>query len=212
MKLLFLALALGFSASAFSAPYDGSWFQTQFWSGEYPNGFSVNKSGVTVMGRSGMDKDLPAEMACALPFKATFHIWNTERNDANQVEYHTASKIVPLIAREDFLFEDGEKKVQIHKGDLIEYLIYHSEGWFAVRIDGQEYEADQSLFDNVEEVSQDQFVQDEWMHLTCENGTSTWLYYPDLFNADGEFVSGLQGPKIEGYGTATDLTDKNLQP
>ncbi len=212
MKFLVLTLTLGFSASALGASYDGSWYQTQFWSGEYPNGFSVNKSGVTVMGRSGMDKGLPAEMACALPFKATFHVWNQDRVESNKVEFFTASKIVPMVAKEDFLFEDGENKVQIHKGDLIEYLIYHSEGWFAVRIGGQEYEADQSLFEKMEEVSQDQFVQDEWMHLTCENGVSTWLFFPDLSNADGEFISGLQGPKIEGYGTASDLTDKNLEP
>lgn len=210
-QILFLSLIAAFAGSAFAVPYDSAWHQADFWSGEYPNGVAVIQQNLTVQGRMDMDKDAPANVTCALPYKANFHPWNQTRTETSQVTYRTASKIVPLIAKEDF--ELGEQQaMKVSKGDVIEYLIYHSEGWFAVRYKGLEYEADDSLFEKVEEVSQDQFVQDEWMYLTCENGAKTWLYLPGLQTAEGEWLPGLRGPKIEGYGEASDLTDKDLEP
>ena len=87
--------------------YDKSWFISEFWSGEYPAGFSVTRKSTILMARSAMDKNLPRSVACAMPYLAVIHPWNTRRNQKSKVTYWSASRIVNLIAKEDFVFEFG---------------------------------------------------------------------------------------------------------
>ena len=213
-KIMIAAALLLASSTGLFAAYDNSWYQTDYWSGEYPNGFSVVKKNTVVKGRAGMDKDLAANIDCKLPYKAVFQHWNEARNKKSQVSYFTASKIVNLVAAKDFDFPVYEgDALKIKKGDLIEYLIYGSEGMFLVRIKGSVYEADQELFENVEAFSEDALVQDEWLQVKCENGSRAWLFMNDLvvFGSDGElkYLPGLaqMGPGLMGYGEARDLTD-----
>lgn len=212
LSLFSLFLAVGFSSSAFAA-YDNSWFQAEFWSGEYANGIAVVKRNTSVMGRASMDPSAPADLRCALPYKAVFHPWNSRRNAKSKVNYFTASKIVKLVAKEDFEFSgnDGDDKIAIKKGDEIEYLIYGSEGYFTVRIQGKQYGAGQDLFEKVEEVSREQFQEDQWFQLNCENRVRVWLRMDDLFtNNDGEetkYAPGLGnwGAGMIEYGKVRDL-------
>ena len=67
--LLVLVILSALSARTF-AGYDDTWFQSNFWSGEYPPGFSVTKKRTTLMARSGMDKDLPRDVVCEMPYLA----------------------------------------------------------------------------------------------------------------------------------------------
>lgn len=212
-----LLVCLGFSASAFGA-YDDSWYQADFWAYEYPNGFSVVKKNAKVVGRTGMDKELAQTVSCALPYRAVFQPWNNRRNAKNKVNYFTASKIVKLVAKEDFTYTPFEEQpIEAKKGQEFEYLIYNSEGYFSARMPGREFQADQDFLDKMEPVAETAFQQDEWLRLRCENGKTAWLLLGDLrkTDAEGEFtyLPGLAdvGPGLTGYGSARDLTEKEAR-
>jgi hypothetical protein len=218
---ILVTAAVMLTAGSVQAGYDKSWYITEYWSGEWPNGFAVVAPNVVVPARSVMDKEEPPSISCALPYKAMFHPWNVNRNQQGNVRYVTASKIVPLVARADFAFQpdDGSTPIPIAKGQVIEYLIYGAEGFFTVRIDGKEYTAEQGLFDSVEPVADDAFVQEEWLHLRCENAKRAWIYVNDLMQTgeDGQtaYAVGLRAASggeagIEEYGLARDLTDEEV--
>ena len=145
-----LILTVLFTANAFGA-YDKTWYQAQYWSGEWPNGFSVAKPGVVVPARTAMDHDLQPSINCALPYKAVFNPWNSERYKISETMYLTASKIVSLTAKAAFSYNlsdanGNDVKLQFKKGQVFEYLIYGSEGSFLIRVKNKEYWASQDLF------------------------------------------------------------------
>ena len=123
-------------------------------------------------------------------------------------------QVVPLIVREDFVFEDGlDTKIPIKRGDIIEYVRSTGEGIFKVRIAGKLHDADQSLFDRTEDVPQEKFnEEDEWVVLTCVRGGRAYLLYPDDLaepENPSHFISGLTDHKdgVGGYGKRRDLTE-----
>jgi hypothetical protein len=202
--------------------YDKSWFISEFWSGEYPPGFSVTRRNTILMARSAMDKGLARSVACAIPYLAVIHPWNTRRNQKSKVTYWSASRIVNLVAKEDFTCESDAAKIPIKKDDVIEYLRYDAEGAFEVRIKGKQYTAHQDLFEHVQETSKDQFVEEEWALLTCQDGTRAYIHLGDINREDdGKSGSGEPsnrtpvinhvGPGMIGYGKARDLTAREAQ-
>ena len=162
-----------------------------------------------------MDKAAPRDVACKLPYLAVIHPWNTRRAAASQIKFLSATRIVRLIAKEPFWFEDvsgdAKRKVPLKKGDVIEYIRNDAEGSFEVRIAGKTYTAGQSLFDHVQDVADDQFVEEDWAALTCVGGNRAYIYFGDLGldsddpNAQVAGISGV-GPGQAGYGKARDLT------
>ncbi len=216
MKKIILSLLVCQSAWA---GYDSSWHQAEYWSGEYPSAYSVIKRDVKVQARKGMDKDLAKDVTCELPYLAVFSPWNNPRNEKNKARYYTASKIVKLIAKQDFDFPtDDDKVLKIKKGQVIEYLIYGGEGYFTVRINGKEMGADQSLFEQVEPTKESDFVQEEWIHLECANKVTAWIHTADLEvvntqTGETKRIDGISdaGNGIEGYGTVRDLTEKEAK-
>lgn len=221
MKKTFLAATMLLFSYAAGAAYDSSWYQTEYWSGEWPNGFSVVKSGFSVTAREGMDKDLPRTISCELPQKAVYNPWNVKGNELRKTRYFTASKIVILTAKKKFSFkEDGRemKPILIRKGQKVEYLIYGSEGYFMIRLNGQEYTAGQDFLEKMEPVSEDAYVQEEWLNVLCGNGTSAWIFMADLKQPNGEdlqWIDGLKNasigdPGVDGFGEARDLRDDEL--
>lgn len=222
MKKTFLICALTLISTAAFAAYDSSWYQAEYWTGEWPNGFSVVKKEVTVQGRKAMDQDLDQNVTCVLPLKAVFNPWNQTGNDLRKSRYFTASKIVVLTAKKSFSFkEDGRsmKPIAIRKGQMIEYLIYGSEGFFTIRINGKEYVAGQDFLEKMLPVSEDAFVQEEWLNVNCENGANAWIFTKDLKTKDAEgnelWIDGLRNASIgdagvTGYGEARDLNDDEL--
>jgi hypothetical protein len=208
-SLLVLVILLE-SASAF-AGYDDTWFQSNFWSGEYPPGFSVTKKRTTLMARSGMDKDLPRDVACEMPYLALIHPWNKERIRKSNMQFFSATKIIKMVAKEDFDFGDD---VAVKKGEVIEYIGNGAEDFFGVRIRGKRYTAGEDLFVFVETPAQDQFVEDDWVLLTCQGGNRAYIFVHDLgvrgWSDAPAFVPGISdtGPGQEGYGSARDLTEQ----
>lgn len=218
MRFLFvLVMALAFSAASSMAAYDNSWFQAQFWSGEYPNGFAIVKAKTFVPSRQAMDKDLPSDSKCQLPLKAVFHPWNTKRNAKSKAKYFTASKIVKLTAKENFVFEtDDSKKIAVKSGETLDFLIYGAEGWFLIKFNGKQYTVFQSIYEHLHEVEQSAYQQDEWLKVNCLNGKSVWVLLSDLVKVDAEgnmvYLPGVGdwSKGMSGYGSVHDLTDKDI--
>jgi hypothetical protein len=212
MHALLLALMILLTSTARTfAGYDDTWFQSNFWSGEYPPGFSVTKKRTTLMARSGMDKDLPRDVACGMPYLALIHPWNKERIRKSNLQFFSATKIIKMIAKEDFDFGDD---ITVKKGEVVEYIANRAEGFFYVRIGGKPYDADQSLFHFVETPTRDQFVEDDRVLLTCQGGNRAYIFVYDLgvrrWSDAPAFVPGISdtGPGQEGYGKARDLTEQ----
>jgi hypothetical protein len=213
MKIIGILVASLFSVGAWAA-YDNSWYQTQGWSGEYPNGISIIKEGVSLPARAAMDLDQPVTIKCELPYKAVFHPWNQARPAA----YWTAATIVPMTAKEDVILNEGETdQVTVQKGELVEYLVYGSEGWFTVRYNGKEYGADQSLLEKMSyDQSKMEIPQDEWLNVTCVGGENAWIYMNEVYSLDRDgnqsYPEGIDSwyRGFRDYGTVTDLTDEDL--
>lgn len=215
MRFLAFALFLVSATSALAAYDPQNWYQADFWSGEYPHGFSVVAKGVKVPARAVMD---PAAkpFQCELPFLAVYHPWNSGR----KADYRTASRIVNLTAKEEVLLGDevGQTKAKVRKGETIQYLIYLSEGGVRVRYHGQEFDADQGIFEKSEPVSEDAFRQDEWVRIRCVKGPKAWIFLPEMSveQKDGstDYLPGLDGWSRgyrDQYGKVTDLTPADLK-
>ncbi len=210
MKKLIWFLALAVLPTFASAAYDDSWYKADFWSGEYPNGFAVVADDVSLPARTAPDKDLAATLSCALPKNAVYHHWNASR----PAEFVTYSKITPMYAKEDFVFDvldDGAEDLSITKGQLIEHLVYGAEGMFFVRIDGKTYEAYQDLYDHLEPVDVESIAYDQWVKISCGNKVEGWILYADLVSTDEEgnetYLPGLDSWYLgfHEYGDVTDI-------
>ena len=196
--------------------YDSTWYISNFWSGEYPGGFSVTSENTVVLARANMNKAAPRDVACELPYLAVIHPWNASRITRNKIVFLSATKIVLLFAKEAFEFEGYRGRtaitINVSKGNTIEYIRNDSEGAFEVRISGRQYTASQSLFYHVEEIPGEQFHEDDWVLLSCDNGNRAYIYTPDLIvqksNQERTYISGIldAGPGLAGYGNAHDLT------
>ena len=196
--------------------YDSSWYISKFWGDEYPNGFAVIENNTVVTARATMDKSAPRTIACELPYLAVIHPWNDKRIKKNRIEFITATKTTPLIAKRDFIFrgyaDDREVKFPVKKGTTLTYLQYFGEGSFEIKLDGRKYTADQDLFDHVDDSDMDGSAVEEWVLMTCENGVRAYIYMSDLFSVSDDgtqmHIAGVSdvGPGMIEYGKARDLT------
>jgi hypothetical protein len=197
--------------------YDNSWYVSNRWFGEYPNGFAVISRKVVVTGRAKLDKTAPKNVQCELPYLGVIHPWNQERWKKSKVDFWSATRIQRLRAREDFVFADAsspETQIDIKAGDVIEVIAGGAEGFFTVRIAGKLYRAYQDLNDHVEPIPGENLVQyEEWFALSCPQGRRAYFLYPDDL-ADsgnpGRFQRGLiefDEPNGGSYGQSRDLTE-----
>jgi hypothetical protein len=200
--------------------YDKSWFISGGWSGEYPPGFSVTRPDTVVKARKTMDKAAARDVDCKLPYLAVIHPWNTRRAANSNIKFLSATKIVRLVVKDKFSFVDerGRKptRIPLRKGDAVEYIRNDAEGSFEVRIAGKQYTAGQNLFEHVEDVPRERFVEDDWALLTCEGGVRAYILLADLkldsddASARPPGISGV-GPGQTDYGKARDLTGDEAQ-
>lgn len=209
-----ILFSVTFSAGAWAA-YDNTWYQTEFWSGEYPNGISVIEEGVTLPARATKDTDLPVTIQCAVPFRANYHPWNSAR----KAKFFTAAKIIPMTANVEVkLGSEGEEQATVAPGELVEYLIYGAEGTFLVRYKGKEYWSDQDLLEKMTyDVQKMEVPQDEWLNITCTGGENAWIFMRDLTTSDQDgnptYPKGTDSwfRGFRDYGSVTDLTDEDLK-
>jgi hypothetical protein len=187
---------------------------SEFWSGEYPPGFSVTRPDTVVAARARMDKAAPREVACKLPYLAVIHPWNRSRIARSSIKFLSATRIVRLVVKDTFDFETRDarpRKVRLNKGDAVDYIQNDAEGSFEVRIAGRQYTAGQNLLEHVEDFPQDQFVEEDWVSLICEGGDRAYILLADLVLDSGkasDWIAGISaiGPGQLGYDKARDLT------
>ena len=73
--------------------YDDSWYVDYFWSGEYPNGFTVLSAGIVLQGRPLPDPSTPLTLTCPLEEGAAIHQWNHTRVESDDLVFVVASEI-----------------------------------------------------------------------------------------------------------------------
>ena len=197
--------------------YGPDWFVSWGWPGEYPPGFSILEDNVVLMGRAEMDPNLPADIACRMPKLATYQLWNTERMDADALEFVAASRMyeIRMTANAPLEVLTGEtgatRLLPLKAGDVLVYKRYIGEGWALISYADTDYEINEAELINVSNIdNSDQPIgsgEDLWVNVACEDfrGTRAWLRYDDVIDANGV------GPTpVIGYGDSRDLTPEDL--
>lgn len=201
-RLLFVSAALLLPDSA--CAYDATWYKTDFWAGEYPNGFTLD-SDITVKIRNEPLPAAPQDIACALKKGETYHPWNGERVEASKLEFLTYVKKVSYKVKSPATIllqdenSDSDREVDFKPGDRWTYLTYYGEGMFRIELDGKEYAAEQDLFEVSEDKGDQEHDEDEWMQLTCANGATGWLLFGDVAEQPA-----FKKPDFPEYGKAVD--------
>jgi hypothetical protein len=192
-------------AAAQSVPsYDDAWHRGDFWSGEYPNGFTVLEDTTLTLrpALSSTEKTID----CPLPAKATIHPWNVARVQDMGLTFVTFSEIQEWEVTEAYEapfygeFDATETTLSFKPGDRFRYLIYFAEGTFLMEYEGVQYTGDQGLLEKAKQVNSAS-RDDQWLRINCPNNMWGWLYFPDLVIDD----KTIGGPNIVEYGRAADL-------
>lgn len=201
-----LALLIASPALGQSIPsYDDAWYRAEYWSGEYPNGFTVLQDTVLMLRPAISSTEKTIE--CALPAKATLHPWNVERVNAMGLGFVTFWEIQDWEVTKDYetvLYDEnnfGEATLSFKAGDQWKYLAYYAEGTFLMEYKGVRYTGDQSLAEASKPVKEGDARDDEWLRINCPNNMWGWLYLPDLPVDETTF----SGPNILEYGRSADL-------
>ena len=185
--------------------YPDGWEMQLYWSGEYPNAFSVTQEGVTVLGHETITYGADASIACGLPHKATYSPWNRDRNESDRIEYVSMVFPTTFTLKEDVTLEvlvgDGEETLSLTADDQMVYKSYLAEGWFIAEKDGVQYEmneADLPQSTIFEQGPEDQ----EWVRITCDNADKTraWVLYEDAIG-----TLGVEPYEYTGFAEAGDL-------
>lgn len=198
--------------------YGDDWFVSGGWPGEYPPGFSILEDNVVLAGRADMDPDLAAEITCRMPKLATYQQWNTDRVDADDLDFVSASKKyeITMTANAPIAVPADElgystRQIDLKAGDVLTYKRYLGEGWAIISYQGTDYEINEAELVNVSNIdSSGQAVgsgEDLWVQVTCLDSKSTraWLLYKEAMEDPGV------GPTpVIGYGEARDLTPADL--
>lgn len=206
MKVALLAAAIMLAGGpALAAPYDDSWYRAPFWSGEYPDGFSVVKA-TTLHLRPTLDKDADKTIACDFPQGATYHPWNQSRVEEQGLTFVSFTKIGDykmLKPLETTLYrrsDASEVPVELSKGETWRYLVYLGEGAFLMEYKGEEFDGNPDMLDASEQQG-DASGYEEWLRINCPNNQWGWLFMGDITLDDGTFVA----PNITNYGESKDL-------
>jgi hypothetical protein len=189
------------------AAYEGGWYKVPFWSGEYPNGITM-ESDTTTMLRAAPDPDAPQTIECTLPQGATYHPWNIPRVESDQLEFVTFSPIIEnVVVADGMVFAYPPLSMEaielnMQAGDTWEFLAYLGEGFFVMRYQGVVYEAGQELYEFSEAAgaAADDRQSDEWLRLTCSNGARGWLRVNEVVG-----TPGFGSTPITNYGEASDV-------
>ncbi|MEM9571531.1 MAG: hypothetical protein AAF996_08695 [Pseudomonadota bacterium] len=185
--------------------YPEGWELQLFWSGEYPNAFSVTQEGVTVMGHEAITFEVYPPIYCGLPHKATYSPWNGTRRESDKLEFVAMTYPTTFTIMEDTSVEafvgDGAEQLALSAGDELIYKSYLAEGFFIAEKDGVQYELNESDLPASTEFQQGPEDQ-EWVLVTCDDaeGTRAWVLYDDALKAPG-----VEPYQYTGFGEAADL-------
>jgi hypothetical protein len=196
--------------------YDASWYRSNGWSGEYPDGFTM-ASNVTTKIRGSPNLDAPKSISCVLREGATYHQWNKKRVISDRLEFISFTKIETYELSASFTVElrrqsDGEgTTIQFKKGDQWLYLAGLAEGTFLIKFNDAIYIADQDLYEKSTKVEAPvegtESTYDEWLKLRCANGAVGWILFNEI--KDGP---DFAAPNLVRYGYASDLQSQSRAP
>lgn len=187
------------------AGYGDDWSVNEFWSGEYPSGFTVQADNVSVMGRSEMKRAAPREIDCALPKGANYTPWNVERADADNLTFMSANQITAITLTQDIevdtFVNDNPVRLALKTGDVLHYQFYMAEGFFMAEFEGQTYELSEGEL-RASATFEDGADTDEWVNVKCHDGSDTraWLLLAETLDEDD-----IAQTQHDNYGTASDL-------
>jgi len=192
-----------------AAKYDGSWYKTNEWSGEYPDGFTMARN-ITTKIRGSLDVDAPKSISCVLRKGATYHPWNKKRVVSDRLEFASFTKIETYELDASFTIElrrqsnGDDTTIQFKKGDQWLYLVGLVEGTFLISFNETIYIAGQELYEKSTKVDSpvngDESTYDEWLKLRCANGAVGWILFNEIKDSPDFTV-----PNTGGYGKASDL-------
>lgn len=207
LKMLTAVLGIGLTPALAQSveAYGPDWYKAEFWSGEYPNGFTVLKD-TTLKLRASLSPTAEKTIDCPIPAKATYQMWNMSRvlDDGLTFISFTEKDVMKASKAYDatLLRYDGSGSLDVSfkPGDEWTYLAYFGEGAFLMEYDGNEYEGDQDLYDVSEAVKAGDRGYDEWLRINCSNNQWGWLFMGDIDKDEVTFT----GPNIVTYGQAAD--------
>jgi outer membrane protein OmpA-like peptidoglycan-associated protein len=195
-------------ANGINTEYESRWYMADFWPGEYPPRFSVMKDGVELLGRAEMKLTSPKNVVCPVPNRATFSPWNFDRNQADNLLYWVVTKVSTVTITEDFTvhsmreIDDTEVMLDLKKDDVLDYLVYQSEGFALFSYKDENYSIDSGSFEGKAKLEENSREDDLWLSLPAEGGSYGWVLFKDALEVDG-----IKATDIEGFGIANDLPD-----
>ena len=185
--------------------YPDGWELQPYWSGEYPNAFSVTQEGVTVMAHPAITFEDYPPIYCGLPHKATYSPWNAVRRESDALEFVAMVYPTTFTIKEDAEVEafigDSVEMLSLKAGDELIYKSYLAEGFFIAEKDGIEYELNESELPQSTEFGEGPEDQ-EWVLVTCADAEQTraWVLYEDALRAPGVEIY-----EYTSFGEAADL-------
>lgn len=207
-QALLLSAALITATATATGPalaYDASWYKTDFWSGEYPPGFTLQQD-VSTQIRATHDPEAPRDISCTMKNGETYHPWNAARVKSSKLEFLSFVPIEIFVIKEPVkltLHDEttgSDVSISFKQGDEWSYLTYYAEGTFRMKFQGKVYGAEQNLFEaSREKENTPPERQHQWMKLTCANGATGWLLLADVLGQPG-----YDGPKFLEYGVSVD--------
>lgn len=191
--------------------YGEGWYISPGWPGEYPAGFVVLDEGVTVKARARPNPTATKDIDCTLPRLANYQLWNNPRVAADQLEFFVATRTFPVTLTQDaaieFISDAGSMQtLDLKQGDQFTYLRYLGEGFAILAYDGTEYDINEAELMNVTDIQAGKGDEDEWIRVTCADGSQPWLLYDEVVAADGIVPS-----PITGYGDASDIMPDQVE-
>ena len=186
--------------------YGEGWYISPGWPGEYPAGFVVLDEGISVMGRAKPNPASPQDKACTLPQLANYQLWNNPRVSSDELEFFVATKTFPVTLNQDaqieYISDAGSMQtLDLKQGDQLNYLRYLGEGFAILSYGGAEYDINEAELMNITDIQATKGQEDEWLRVTCTDGSRAWLLYDEVVT-----VPGIVPSPITGYGDASDIT------
>lgn len=187
--------------------YDATWHRENFWSGEYPNGFTMAATLTTPI-RTRPDPAAPKSLPCRLKRGPTYHVWNKSRVASGKLQFVSYTRIETYQLKADYKTQLSRKSdndsidIGFRSGDRWSLLAPLSEGMFLMETGNTMYLAGQDLIDNSERLGESTdkpAVQDEWLGLRCANGTAGWILLGEI-----KENPAFADPNVPGYGEASD--------
>jgi len=180
---------------------------SDFWSGEWPPGFTMT-SDVAIKVRGVPKIASPKDVACTLKKGATYHPWNNERIENDDLKFLTSQETLEHVADEavEAYVSDPETNdeatLSIKKGDRWTFLAYYAEGFYLMSFNGKQYVAEQDLYGVSSPVDPSRSNDDnyeEWLSLPCDGGAAGWLLMKDIVGNEN-----FGEPNVTEYGQAKD--------